>query len=148
MARERVSLKDASLQLLLAWLEFFSALARKLYEMFEMEAEEDGDSDPVEIVSVRNDGMRTSSGEADGEISREPLVEGIRYGILDDRLHAASVEAPRKYYAVARGRSPGVYTSWEEVEPLVTRFRGSRYKAFRTREDAMLFIVRESSKTA
>lgn len=45
-------------------------------------------------------------------------------GMTKERLLAALIEAPHQYYAVtvARGRSPGMYTSWEEVEPLLNRF--------------------------
>ncbi len=49
----------------------------------------------------------------------------------------------KKYYGIARGRRPGVYTSW--FGPLgaqvqVAGFAGARYKGFATREDAEAFV--------
>lgn len=106
----------------------------------------------MEIVYVLD--KRWDKGESSrkkeeiGEVVHEAKTEDGKYGILEDQLLAASAEAPRQYYPVARGRSPGVYTSWEEVEPLVSWFRGSRFKAFRNREDAVLFTVRENNKSS
>lgn len=42
----------------------------------------------------------------------------------------------KKYYVVWVGRKRGVFTSWQEVEPLVTRYPGAKFKAFPTREEA------------
>ncbi len=44
--------------------------------------------------------------------------------------------APKKYYAVARGRTPGIYTEWHEAKAQVDGFEGARYKGFPTRRDA------------
>ena len=46
-----------------------------------------------------------------------------------------------KFYAVAAGRTTGVYTSWAEAEPLVKGFRGARYKSFATRAEAAVFCA-------
>jgi ribonuclease HI len=35
-----------------------------------------------------------------------------------------------KYYAVRKGRKPGIYTSWDECKALVTGFKGAEYKSF------------------
>lgn len=45
-----------------------------------------------------------------------------------------------KFYAVRHGRSPGIYTSWEECRNQVYRYPGAEYKAFSTREDAEAFL--------
>ena len=45
-----------------------------------------------------------------------------------------------KYYAVARGLRPGIYTSWTEVQPLVSGFVGAIHKSFKTLEEATLWI--------
>lgn len=55
-------------------------------------------------------------------------------------------EPPRRYYAVARGRRPGIYTSWDEIEPLVSGFRGNKHKSFRTKQEAEAHIVQERVK--
>lgn len=46
----------------------------------------------------------------------------------------------KKYYAVAKGRTPGIYLSWEECKAQVDQFSGAMYKGFSTREEAEGFI--------
>lgn len=48
--------------------------------------------------------------------------------------------AKNKFYAVRNGRKPGIYTSWEETEPLVKGYSNSRYKSFKTREAAQAYL--------
>jgi ribonuclease HI len=42
----------------------------------------------------------------------------------------------KKYYVVWTGRRTGVFTEWSEVQPLVDKFTGARYKSFPTRVEA------------
>ena len=44
-----------------------------------------------------------------------------------------------KYYAVRKGRHPGVYTSWDACSAEVSGFSGAEYKSFRTRAEALAF---------
>lgn len=44
--------------------------------------------------------------------------------------------AGKKFYAVANGRIPGIYTSWPEAEAQVKGYGGARYKGFGRRSDA------------
>jgi hypothetical protein len=53
-----------------------------------------------------------------------------------------------KFYAVARGRVPGVYTTWEECEPQVKSFGGAKYKSFPTSAAAHGYIDNESGGVA
>jgi hypothetical protein len=46
-----------------------------------------------------------------------------------------------KWYAVHRGRAPGVYRTWAEAEPLVKGFAGARYKGFATEAEARAFVA-------
>lgn len=46
-----------------------------------------------------------------------------------------------KYYAVRKGASPGIYTSWEECRKLVTGFKGAEYKSFPDRESAQKYMA-------
>ena len=46
---------------------------------------------------------------------------------------------PGKYYAVKKGRKPGVYQSWAECKAMVDGFPGAVYKSFKTREEAVTF---------
>jgi ribonuclease HI len=51
--------------------------------------------------------------------------------------------AKKKYYAVAVGRQPGIYTQWfgdTGAQAQVYGFQGAKYKGFATREEAQGFI--------
>lgn len=45
-----------------------------------------------------------------------------------------------KFYAVKVGKTPGIYTTWDECKDNVNGFPGAIYKSFKTREDAVEFI--------
>ena len=47
-----------------------------------------------------------------------------------------------KFYAVRRGRSTGVFDSWDACRKQVHKFPGAEYKAFSTREEAFSFLSR------
>ncbi|RLN67955.1 hypothetical protein BBJ29_005300 [Phytophthora kernoviae] len=44
------------------------------------------------------------------------------------------------FYAVAAGRSPGIFTSWPEAEAQIRGFSGARYKKFPSQAEAQAFI--------
>lgn len=44
-----------------------------------------------------------------------------------------------KYYAVRKGRTPGVYTTWEACRKMVDGYPGAQYKSFRTLAEAEAF---------
>ncbi|EFN89389.1 Ribonuclease H1 [Harpegnathos saltator] len=48
------------------------------------------------------------------------------------------------YYAVARGRKPGIYATWDECKSQVNKFLGARYKKFSTENEAQNFIKEHS----
>ncbi|OJA21567.1 hypothetical protein AZE42_10613 [Rhizopogon vesiculosus] len=48
------------------------------------------------------------------------------------------------YYAVRKGRIPGIYPSWEECEAQVKGFHGAAYKKLNTEREARAFIAGES----
>jgi ribonuclease HI len=45
-----------------------------------------------------------------------------------------------KYYAVRRGRKPGIYMTWEECKEQVHRYQGAIYKSFNNMKDAQTFL--------
>ena len=45
-----------------------------------------------------------------------------------------------KYYAVKIGRTPGIYTEWNEVEAQVSGFAGAVFKSFKLKRDATKFL--------
>jgi len=50
---------------------------------------------------------------------------------------------PKKYYAVARGRNPGIYTAWfgpAGAEAQIRTFPGARYKGFPSLEEARAWM--------
>ncbi|XP_012216204.2 ribonuclease H1-like isoform X1 [Linepithema humile] len=49
------------------------------------------------------------------------------------------------YYAVAKGRKPGIYATWDECSAQVIKFPGSIYKKFATESEAQSFIKERSS---
>lgn len=51
------------------------------------------------------------------------------------------------YYAVARGRSSGIFMTWGDCEAQVKGFSGARYKKFDSAQSAEEFINAESSKS-
>jgi len=46
-----------------------------------------------------------------------------------------------KFYAVAAGRTPGIYDTWEEAETQITGFPGAIFKGFPTKEAAESYIA-------
>lgn len=49
------------------------------------------------------------------------------------------------FYAVHRGRRPGVYRTWDEVKSQVDGFAGSRHKKFATESEALAFVASGSN---
>ncbi|CAG4963528.1 unnamed protein product [Parnassius apollo] len=47
------------------------------------------------------------------------------------------------FYAVARGRTPGIFMNWPDCEAQVKGFPGARYKKFNTAVEAETFITSE-----
>lgn len=49
------------------------------------------------------------------------------------------------YYAVAIGRTPGVYKTWDECKAQVDKFARPRYKKFDSHDQALLFVTEHST---
>ena len=45
-----------------------------------------------------------------------------------------------KYYAVRKGRNPGIYTSWDSCLKEVKGFSGAIYKSFKSKDEAIAFM--------
>lgn len=45
-----------------------------------------------------------------------------------------------KFYAVKRGRKPGIYLTWEDCKAMVHGFPGAIYKSFKTKKEAEEFL--------
>ena len=46
----------------------------------------------------------------------------------------------KKFYAVAAGREPGIYTQWPEAERQVRGFPGAKFKGFASRAEAEAWL--------
>jgi ribonuclease HI len=44
------------------------------------------------------------------------------------------------FYAIARGRNPGIYTNWPEAQKQIKGFNGAKFRKFDTRQEAQAFI--------
>ena len=52
------------------------------------------------------------------------------------------------FYAVAYGKNPGIYNTWEEVKPLVNGYPNAKYKKFSTKPEAFAYIEQIRSQLA
>lgn len=51
-----------------------------------------------------------------------------------------------KYYAVKKGKNPGIYNTWDECKAQVDGFSGAVYKSFKTKDEAENFIQEKKKK--
>lgn len=49
----------------------------------------------------------------------------------------------KHFYAVKKGRTPGIYKSWDECRKQVTGFKGAMYKGFVTEQEALDYMKPE-----
>lgn len=52
-----------------------------------------------------------------------------------------------KFYAVKKGRNPGVYSSWDDCKVQVDGYSGAIYKSFKTEEEAIAFVGSDAPAT-
>lgn len=45
-----------------------------------------------------------------------------------------------KFYAVKKGRKPGIYLTWPEAQKQISGFSGAQFKSFPSKEEALNFI--------
>lgn len=53
-----------------------------------------------------------------------------------------------KFYAVRKGKTPGVYLSWDACKRMVDGYPGAVYKSFKSRKEAEDFVAGVSETTA
>ena len=51
-----------------------------------------------------------------------------------------------KYYAIYKGFKTGVFTSWDICKSYINRFKGAKYKSFKTLHEAEYFVKYGKSK--
>lgn len=52
--------------------------------------------------------------------------------------------AAKKFYAVRKGKTVGIFESWDACKASVEGFPGAEYKSFKTREEAVIFCGGEA----
>lgn len=52
-----------------------------------------------------------------------------------------------KFYAVKKGKVPGIYTTWDACRSMVHGFKGAVYKSFASRKEAELFLKEDKAET-
>lgn len=68
------------------------------------------------------------------QLSEEQIIN------LLERFSMQSEKKRQKYYAVKVGRVTGIYTSWNECEKQVCRYKGAKYRSFTTIEEAEEYL--------
>ncbi|KAG5791282.1 hypothetical protein H9Q69_009676 [Fusarium xylarioides] len=53
-----------------------------------------------------------------------------------------------KFYAVQKGREPGIYSNYDECQAQTTGFPGAKFKSFLTREDAQAYVAGHENPSA
>ncbi|TGJ86076.1 hypothetical protein E0Z10_g2706 [Xylaria hypoxylon] len=64
------------------------------------------------------------------------------------RKVSAAADAGDKFYAVAVGREPGIYTDWDEASVAIKGWKAPKYKKFITRDEAIEFIRTHGNEEA
>ncbi|KAI1428490.1 ribonuclease H-like protein [Xylaria sp. FL1777] len=64
------------------------------------------------------------------------------------RKTSAAADAEEKFYAVAVGRVPGIYTDWDEAAVAIKGWKAPKYKKFMARAEAIEFIRAHGNEEA
>ncbi|KAI1117443.1 ribonuclease H-like protein [Nemania sp. NC0429] len=64
------------------------------------------------------------------------------------RKTSSAADGEVKFYAVAVGRQPGVYTDWDEASLAITGWKAPKYRKFATRDEAIEFIRANGNQEA
>ncbi|KAI1842747.1 hypothetical protein JX265_005073 [Neoarthrinium moseri] len=66
----------------------------------------------------------------------------------EPKPNPADPKKPQKFYAVAIGTKPGIYTDWTEAQKAYQGTKGPKYQSFKTREDAIEFMRAHGGEAA
>ncbi|KHJ93797.1 hypothetical protein OESDEN_06288 [Oesophagostomum dentatum] len=92
---------------------------------------------------------KSSKSKADEKESKAKPEEGKSDAKANDeasKKKTSSEDKPTSYYAVARGHTTGVFTSWEECKKQTTGFKGAKFKKFDNEEEAKMFAEGKTLK--
>lgn len=51
-----------------------------------------------------------------------------------------------KYYAVKKGRHPGIYTTWKDCQKEVDHFKDAKFKSFDSKKEALAYLKQNNQK--
>ncbi|XP_032457547.1 ribonuclease H1 isoform X5 [Nasonia vitripennis] len=74
--------------------------------------------------------------------TRNAVVAYSKFSVVSDFLGGIM-----SYYAVAKGRNPGIYSTWDECKAQVHKFPGPKYKKFGSESEAESFIKANSASS-
>ncbi len=66
--------------------------------------------------------------------------EDIGTPISQDKLSIPKTKVKPEWYAVSRGKIPGIYQTWAEVQDVTKGYSGASHKGFPTRDDAEAWL--------
>ncbi|RYR19287.1 hypothetical protein Ahy_B03g064034 [Arachis hypogaea] len=99
--------------------------------------------------------IRVGYGRVDEDLMSFPIARitvKLKKGRIHPQLHVLMVmttEAGRfSFYAVRRGRVPGIYRSWEECEHQVNGFRNNEHRGFHDLSEALAWLRSAASPPA
>jgi len=61
---------------------------------------------------------------------------------------SVTADSEEKFYAIAVGREPGIYTDWDEAALAIKGWKAPKYKKFGTRKEAVEFIRTHGNEEA
>ena len=53
-----------------------------------------------------------------------------------------------KYYAVKKGRHPGIYTTWKDCQKEVDHFKDAKFKSFYSKKEALAYLKQNNQKSS
>ena len=45
-----------------------------------------------------------------------------------------------KYYAVKKGKHPGIYTTWKDCQKEIDHFKDAKFKSFDSKKEALAYL--------
>lgn len=53
-----------------------------------------------------------------------------------------------KYYAVKKGRHPGIYTTWKDYQKEIDHFKDAKFKSFDSKKEALAYLKQNNQKSS
>ncbi|CAM6103760.1 unnamed protein product [Calypogeia fissa] len=71
----------------------------------------------------------------------QPIPHAVIREIPRFSCNSGMMHCRKKWYAVAKGRQPGLYECWEEAQQQVDRFSSAKHQAFKHRHEAEQYLT-------